>query len=121
MEQDLENVVKYSSSVDVEMKKYRCNMCEYSTSHKGHFRDHFKKHNGEKSFKCNQCDYASVRASSLKEHLIAHSGEKAHKCGQCDFASVWAGALREGVKKSGYFTVRLTVSIYPPSPTVSFL
>ena len=31
--------------------------------------------------------------------------------------------LREGVKKSGYFTVRLTVSVYAPSPllTVSIL
>ena len=24
--------------------------------------------------------------------------------------------MREGVKKSGYFTVRLTVSVYPPPP-----
>ena len=86
VEQDLENVVKYSSSVDVEMKKYRCNMCEYSTSHKGHFRDHFKKHDGEKSYKCNQCDYASVRASSLKAHLIAHSGVKSIKWDDFDSA-----------------------------------
>ena len=30
-------------------------------------------------------------------------------------------SLRQEVKKNGYFTVRLTVSVYPPPLTVSFL
>ena len=41
-------------------------------------------------------------------------------CHMCAYYYYCRG-LRQGVKKSGYFTVRLTVSVPPPPLTVSFL
>ena len=59
-----------------EVKRYKCNQCNYASSHAGHLRTHFKTHSGEKPNKCNQCDFASSRAGHLRRHLKTHSGEK---------------------------------------------
>ena len=74
--------------------RYKCDSmnCSYKTNDskclKEHsFRDHLKKHSGEKPNKCNQCDYASIRASTLRDHLKKHSGEK------------WADSYRRHLKK----------------------
>ena len=42
------------------------------------------KKNAIKSYKCNQCDYASSHTGHLRTHLKTHSGEKLNKCNQCD-------------------------------------
>ena len=79
-------------------KPYKCNQCDYDSSHAFTLRTHLKTHRGEKSNKCNQCDYASSQAGSLRRHLKTHSGEKSNKCNQCDYASSEAGKLRRHLK-----------------------
>ena len=54
----------------------KCNLCDYSSYHAGHFKIHLKMHSGEKTNKCNLCDYASSQLGNLKRHLKTHNGEK---------------------------------------------
>ena len=65
-------------------KSFKCDQCNFASSHVGSFRRHLKIHSGEKSHKCNLCDFASVTASDFRRHLKSHTGEKSYKCNQCE-------------------------------------
>ena len=67
-------------------KPYKCNQCEFASSHAGNLTKHLIMHSGEKSNKCNQCEFSSSQAGHLRTHLKIHSGENLEKCNQCDYA-----------------------------------
>ena len=64
-----DSLVKKTNNI----KSNNCNQCDYASSRKGHLREHFKTHSGEKPNKCNQCNFASARARNLRKHMKKHN------------------------------------------------
>ncbi|KAG2466713.1 ZN131 protein, partial [Polypterus senegalus] len=52
-------------------KVHVCAYCEKQFDHFGHFKEHLRKHTGEKPFECPNCHERFARNSTLKCHLAA--------------------------------------------------
>ncbi|XP_047586386.1 zinc finger protein 131 isoform X4 [Lutra lutra] len=52
-------------------KIHVCQYCEKQFDHFGHFKEHLRKHTGEKPFECPNCHERFARNSTLKCHLTA--------------------------------------------------
>ena len=93
-------------SVDVD-GKYKCNQCDYQTTHKGHFTRHVEsKHEGVK-YACDQCDYQSTHKGDLNKHIQSQHEGVRYACVQCDYQAGYQSHLNlhikskhEGVKYS---------------------
>nr|XP_020639279.1 zinc finger protein 131 isoform X4 [Pogona vitticeps] len=61
-------------------KIHVCQYCDKQFDHFGHFKEHLRKHTGEKPFECSNCHERFARNSTLKCHLTAcQSGAGAKK------------------------------------------
>ncbi|XP_040435949.1 zinc finger protein 131 isoform X2 [Falco naumanni] len=61
-------------------KIHTCQYCNKQFDHFGHFKEHLRKHTGEKPFECPNCHERFARNSTLKCHLTAcQSGAGAKK------------------------------------------
>ncbi|NWZ32124.1 ZN131 protein, partial [Asarcornis scutulata] len=61
-------------------KIHICQYCDKQFDHFGHFKEHLRKHTGEKPFECPNCHERFARNSTLKCHLAAcQSGAGAKK------------------------------------------
>ncbi|XP_054034159.1 zinc finger protein 131 isoform X2 [Dryobates pubescens] len=61
-------------------KIHICQYCDKQFDHFGHFKEHLRKHTGEKPFECPNCHERFARNSTLKCHLTAcQSGAGAKK------------------------------------------
>ncbi|XP_061872728.1 zinc finger protein 131-like isoform X1 [Colius striatus] len=61
-------------------KIHICQYCDKQFDHFGHFKEHLRKHTGEKPFECPNCHERFARNSTLKCHLTAcQSGTGAKK------------------------------------------
>ncbi|KAI1693217.1 zinc-finger double domain-containing protein [Ditylenchus destructor] len=78
----------------IEEKRFKCDICSYSTKYKHVLLTHKRIHTGEKPFKCTQCSYASAYAHVLKKHMCTHTGVKPYKCSQCSYACAQLGNLK---------------------------
>lgn len=73
-------------------KIHVCQYCEKQFDHFGHFKEHLRKHTGEKPFQCPNCHERFARNSTLKCHLTAcQSGigakkgrKKLYECQVCN-------------------------------------
>lgn len=79
-------------------RKFCCEICDYSTFHSGHFRDHTRTHDGSKPYKCTHgpsCTYECTVLSSLKRHTRGHIGHKPFKCAfpSCSYETNDSGSL----------------------------
>ncbi|XP_077079243.1 zinc finger protein 131 isoform X2 [Siphateles boraxobius] len=52
-------------------KVHVCEYCEKQFDHFGHFKEHLRKHTGEKPFECPECHERFARNSTLKCHMSA--------------------------------------------------
>ncbi|MBN3318365.1 ZN131 protein, partial [Atractosteus spatula] len=52
-------------------KMHVCEYCEKQFDHFGHFKEHLRKHTGEKPFECPDCHERFARNSTLKCHMAA--------------------------------------------------
>ncbi|XP_026126136.1 zinc finger protein 131-like [Carassius auratus] len=52
-------------------KVHVCDYCEKQFDHFGHFKEHLRKHTGEKPFECPECHERFARNSTLKCHMSA--------------------------------------------------
>ena len=57
-------------SVHEGVKKFKCNICEFSTAYKQQLQMHISSvHEGIKLFKCNLCDCETAEKGDLKRHV----------------------------------------------------
>ena len=51
-------------------KSHTCSICNYTTSHKVHLKQHIESvHEGKKPHKCLVCDYSCSQKFTLKQHI----------------------------------------------------
>ncbi|XP_029451949.1 zinc finger protein 93-like isoform X2 [Rhinatrema bivittatum] len=67
----------------ISTKKYKCQLCSYTTPYFHNLRQHFRVHTGEKPYKCKLCEKLFRTASHLQRHKFVHLKVGAHKCDQC--------------------------------------
>ncbi|XP_044132131.1 zinc finger protein 131 isoform X3 [Bufo gargarizans] len=73
-------------------KIHVCQYCDKQFDHFGHFKEHLRKHTGEKPFQCPNCHEHFARNSTLKCHLTAcqhgvgakKGRKKLYECQVCD-------------------------------------
>ena len=96
-----DEITKEQPSFDKEAENnFRCDLCPYETTLKGHLIRHISRHN---SHFCDLCPYTATAKKKLKEHMkevhFRSSEEKQFQCEQCPFKSKQKGALITHVKK----------------------
>ncbi|KAM9546691.1 zinc finger protein 131 isoform 1-T3 [Salvelinus alpinus] len=60
-----------SRSQSQKKKMHMCDYCDKQFDHFGHFKEHLRKHTGEKPFECPDCHERFARNSTLKCHMAA--------------------------------------------------
>ncbi|XP_071013156.1 zinc finger protein 131 isoform X1 [Oncorhynchus clarkii lewisi] len=60
-----------SRSQSQKKKMHLCDYCDKQFDHFGHFKEHLRKHTGEKPFECPDCHERFARNSTLKCHMAA--------------------------------------------------
>lgn len=63
--------VAQARSKELAKKIHICQYCDKRFDHFGHFKEHLRKHTGEKPFECPNCHERFARNSTLKCHLTA--------------------------------------------------
>jgi KRAB domain-containing zinc finger protein len=71
------------------MKRYSCDLCDYSTYKRDHLEVHSNGvHLDKKRFRCDHCDKAFLQKGSLTIHINSiHNKIKKYWCDLCDFSS----------------------------------
>ena len=86
-----------STEINDHNKPYKCKLCDYQTTHKGHLNKHVKSiHEGIK-YPCHQCDYKARNPSDLNKHVNSkHKGIK-YPCQQCHYKATNTSDLKKHV------------------------
>ena len=87
---------KLSLSTNINMKYFKCDNCDYSTSQNGNIKRHSRAiHDKVKQFKCMKCKYATLSHGSLKFHeRSVYDKVKNFKCTECDYMASRNGSLQ---------------------------
>jgi len=75
-------------------KRFRCELCSYSSPLSSNVKRHMRRHTGQKPYKCNQCSYSAVQKHHLTLHSFKHGGEKPFKCDKCSFTTSQKSVLK---------------------------
>jgi len=66
-------------------KPHTCPHCNKQFKRKNYLHNHVKHlHLKEKIFSCDICDYTSSKKGHVKRHMLTHTGVKAYRCEYCD-------------------------------------
>lgn len=68
---------------DYAQKRYKCNMCSYSSDLLSNLERHFWSHSGTRRFKCDICSRGFTTNQRLKSHMLTHTGQKPYMCKEC--------------------------------------
>lgn len=83
-----------------DISKFKCTMCKFKTNSSFAFKNHKKRHNGEKPYSCSNCDLTFILRSVLIKHFKRkHVIEKPYKCKMCDFRCALKFDLNFHMKK----------------------
>jgi len=78
--------IKYNHTTDRTVKPFKCEECDYKTSHALNLKQHIVQIHRKEThqFACDQCDRKYAMLSQLKQHKqIKHEGLKPYMCDQC--------------------------------------
>lgn len=81
------------------LKRFKCNLCPYSTNIKSNIKTHSFVHSGERPYKCKVCDKGFTQSQSLKRHMLLHTGEKPFLCNVCNMSFRQAESLKVHMHK----------------------
>ena len=73
-----------SSKQDSVFATTDCKMCGKPFPNRYTLKVHKKTHEGEKRFKCDLCPYSSIFQRHLESHMLIHTDQKPFQCDQCD-------------------------------------
>ncbi|XP_031620459.1 zinc finger and SCAN domain-containing protein 2-like [Contarinia nasturtii] len=65
------------------VKRFQCQICEYSSDYNGNFQNHVRTHTGEKPYRCDCCLKCFTQRSHLKLHMKVHAIEFEFHCFKC--------------------------------------
>ena len=75
-------------------KRFRCDLCPYSTNIKCNIKTHYLVHSGERPHKCKVCNQGFTQLNALKHHMFIHTGEKPYLCNVCHVSFRQPGPLK---------------------------
>jgi len=62
------DVMKHYKAVHMKERKYKCDICGYSTTRKALLKQHISNAHGGRKFKCEICGYSASSQRSLTKH-----------------------------------------------------
>ena len=65
------------------LKRYKCDICSYSSDQKGNFEQHKRVHLKERPFECLVCSKKFSTKSNLQRHNLIHTKERPYECNKC--------------------------------------
>lgn len=82
-EETEESNVKGKLGKVTKKQRYKCDVCDFSTTHEETFQKHWGKHTGEKFYKCDECIFGTNNKSVFLSHQRLHMGVKPFQCQTC--------------------------------------
>ena len=73
-----------SSKQDSVFATTDCKMCGKPFPNRYTLKVHKKTHEGEKRYKCDLCPYSSIFQRHLESHMLIHTDQKPFQCDQCN-------------------------------------
>ncbi|XP_060824585.1 zinc finger protein 600-like [Bombus pascuorum] len=82
----------------LQVKKYKCDVCSKSFSQKSKLLTHRFSHSGQQPFKCPNCVKGYSSKSKLNAHMRLHTKTNVHPCKMCDKIFAYPSYLQEHLK-----------------------
>ena len=76
---------EHIDSNETKVHCFRCDRCEYSSSHKAELDKHTYHDHGYVTIKCEKCEYEAIDIDVMRLHMKKHTGRILFQCNHCDF------------------------------------
>ncbi|XP_031639868.1 zinc finger protein 112-like [Contarinia nasturtii] len=81
--ESLRNKTSILSNHSEMKKRFKCEICEYSSNDKGNLKKHKRTHTGEKPYRCDICQKGFIQSIHMKQHKVTHIQQVPFHCRGC--------------------------------------